>query len=401
MALRRRPRTWPAALLVAALGCGTSIPEPDTTRISDDSLPVPVQEILTPLLAEYPGIAYAIGRHGDVVHAGGLGWADVESREPVEAGTRFRLYSVIKPVTAASALVLAERGALALDRPVSTWLDGLHGPIASATPRMLIGHLAGIRDYRDGEWMEVSRKHCRSAADALEFFASDPLASPPGERYAYTTFGYVLLSAAIESATRRPLDAVLRETVLEPSGATGIEAEEASPAKAHATPYEAAHFGRVRPARAVDNSCRAGAGGYVGSAPDLVRFALGFAGGSFLGAEERDLALSSMRTSAGDTTGYGFGWGVERDAAGRRMAIHSGSGIGGRSAIVLLPDEGIAVAILGNLEGESLVDEARAIAEIVVEGERARARGARSPRVSAEGQGTPAKRPTKAAVIVG
>jgi CubicO group peptidase (beta-lactamase class C family) len=75
----------------------------------------------------------------------------------------------------------------------------------------------------------------------------------------------------------------------------------------------------------------------------------------------------SQRTAAGDSTGYGLGWGVGRTEQGRRVAAHSGGAIGGRAALYLLPDEGVVVALAVNLEGESLVDEAGRIAAFVAD----------------------------------
>lgn len=369
MTMRLLPAWHPLllALLLSGvpIGCAAQVPATEPVLSIGDSLPTEVEAVLVRLAGEFPGVGFAIGTDGGIRWAGGIGWSDVDSRRPVLGDTRFRIYSTIKPLTATAAFALAEEGRLDLDAPVAGLLPDLPAEPGSVTPRQLAGHLAGIRDYRDGEWMRVSRTRCDDIDDALEIFADDPLAHTPGERYAYTTFGYVLLSAAVAAAAERPFAEVLEAEVFGPAGAAGLAPEPPAPDSTIATPYEPARLGGVRVARDVDNSCRFGAGGFVGSATDLARFGLAFLDGRIVGSDAREEMLTSMRNAAGDSTGYGFGWGVGRSDQGRRVAAHSGSAIGGRAALYLLPDDGIVVALAANLEGESLVDEAARIAELV------------------------------------
>lgn len=342
-------------------------PQPPLSLSIGDSLPPEIRAVLEPLADSYPGVGFAIGRAGEMLWSGGLGWSDVASRRPVTAGTRFRVYSTMKPLTAAAAMSLSADGLLDLDAPVSRVLPDLPAALGSITPRQLAGHLAGIRDYRDGEWMKVSRTHCDDVDDGLAIFADDPLVHPPGESFGYTTFGYVLLSAVVAAADGRPFAEVLEDRVAEPAGSAGVAPEPPEPDSTMAMPYEPARLGRVKVARAIDNSCRFGAGGFVASAADLARFGLAFLEDRILDEDDRERMLTSMRSAAGDSTGYGFGWGVGRSDQGRRVAAHSGGAIGGRAAIYLLPDEGIVVALAANLEGESLLDEAARIAELAAD----------------------------------
>ncbi|HEV2824011.1 MAG TPA: serine hydrolase domain-containing protein, partial [Actinomycetota bacterium] len=58
-----------------------------------------------------PGWLVLVSRHGRVVHLATGGQRDLEAGLPVEAGTRFRIYSMTKPVTAVAAMQLYEEGA--------------------------------------------------------------------------------------------------------------------------------------------------------------------------------------------------------------------------------------------------------------------------------------------------
>lgn len=356
-------------LILGPLACaGRDIPSASPPRLSvGDSLPGEILAILEPLAGSYPGVGFAIGRRDEILWAGGLGWSDIDARRPAQADTRFRVYSVIKPLTATAVMSLAADGRLELEAPVSGLLPDLPAELGAVTPRQLAGHLAGIRDYEDGEWMRISRTHCEGVDQALAIFADDPLVHPAGEAYAYSTFGYVLLSAVVAAAVERPFAEVLEQRVLAPAGAHGVVPEPVATDPSIATPYEPARFGGVKPARTVDNSCRFGAGGFVASAADLARFGLALLEGALVDAGTRERMLSSMVTAAGDTTGYGIGWGVGRNDRDWRVASHSGGAIGGRAALYILPDHNVVVALAANIEGESLVDEAARIAEYVAE----------------------------------
>ena len=68
------------------------------------------------------------------MHLATCGQRDLEAGLPVELDTRFRIYSMTKPVTAVAAMQLYEEGAFALKDPV----------------RRFIPSFADLAVYRDG-----------------------------------------------------------------------------------------------------------------------------------------------------------------------------------------------------------------------------------------------------------
>ena len=71
-----------------------------------------------------------------------------------------------------------------------------------------------------------------------------------------------------------------------------------------------------------------------------------------------------MKTASGVSTEYGMGFGVTTDSLGQRRVVHSGSAIGGRAVIFMLPDDRVVVAIMSNVEGERLTAPAGMIARL-------------------------------------
>lgn len=363
-----------AVLIVAVSGFAIALrgtmSVPAATIRSDNAPRGPIADargIVRPLLDEYPGVAVAVvGADGKVLWSEGFGYADIASLQPVDAEALFRIYSVSKPITAAAAARLAEEGVLDLDAPASAYLPGLPAHLGRVTPRQLIGHLAGIRHYEDGEWLNVSRAACSTPLEALRPVWTDSLISAPGATHNYSTFGYVLLSAVIEAAAGEPFEDAVRRRVLDPLRMTRTMIERQDVTEGLSVFYEPAMFGRVREARLVENSCKWGGGAYVASALDLARFGHGLAGGAIVGSDARAMIFRAMTDSSGESTKYGFGWGVDTTADGRRYASHSGGAIGGRAAVYVLVDESLAVAIVGNIEGVALTRAAAKIAEVFV-----------------------------------
>ena len=71
---------------------------------------------------QLPGFLVTVARHGRLVHVGRSGMRDVENGLPVEEDTRWRIFSMTKPVTSVAAMMLYEEGAFELTDPIAKWL---------------------------------------------------------------------------------------------------------------------------------------------------------------------------------------------------------------------------------------------------------------------------------------
>ena len=69
-----------------------------------------------------PGALLLVARKGELVHKCVLGHASLTSRKRLEEDTIFRIYSMTKPVTSITLMMLAEEGRISLDDPVARWI---------------------------------------------------------------------------------------------------------------------------------------------------------------------------------------------------------------------------------------------------------------------------------------
>ena len=77
---------------------------------------------------EAAGLSVLVRKDGEDLCCASAGKADIASGRPVERDSIFRLYSQSKPITAAAAMILADRGILDLQTEVDRYLRGIPEP---------------------------------------------------------------------------------------------------------------------------------------------------------------------------------------------------------------------------------------------------------------------------------
>lgn len=179
----------------------------------------------------------AIGRNGEVVLSRGFGWSDESRTFPLAHDASLRIASLAKPLTAAAVHKLVRDGKLALDDKAIDYLKDLTPPgaatpddrLGSITVRHLLEHKGGWdRDGTRFDPMFASKKICRdlglkgpaTAHDTIRWMFGRPLDFAPGEKSAYSNFGYCVLGRVIEGASGQPYIDYLRDEIMLPVNAT-------------------------------------------------------------------------------------------------------------------------------------------------------------------------------------
>lgn len=315
------------------------------------------EAVLTSLVEQrLPGLSVAVGLDGHIVWAEGFGWADIEEQVRVTPDTRFRIGTASMALTSAGVGVLLEQGRLALDEPIRTYVPAYPEQPWPVTLRQLMGHLGGVRNDAGDEG--PLGESCARTLDGLKLFAEYPLLFEPGTRFRVSSFGWVLVSAAVEAAAGEPFLTFMRRQVFEPLGMDDTRADAATdPVPNRATSYFPRFAADPRYGlhltRTIDYSCYAGSNVFVSTASDLVRFGMATQGDALLRPATVELLQTSQRLASGDETGYGLGWDretVEVDGTPARWVGHSGTSMGGMvSSLLVFPDRGLVVAVLSNI----------------------------------------------------
>jgi CubicO group peptidase (beta-lactamase class C family) len=302
-------------------------------------------------VARPPGISIAVAVDGKIVWVEGFGSADIEQCVAVTPKTKFRIGSTSKPLTAAGAALLYDQGRIDFDAPIQRYVPSFPDKGYVITMRQLLGNLGGIRGYNAEEGNKLDRDVYRSVSDSLNRFKDDPLVAPPGTKWVYSTYGYVLASAAIEKASGQDFLSYMHDKVFLPLGMQDTVADESDkiiPDRARW--YTVVADGSYRNTLYEDLSYKWAGGGFLSTAEDLVRFGSALLKAGFLKQDTLTMIFSRQKTISAQNTKYGLGWFIH-DAGGHdteRQFEHSGGVAGSSSWLVIYPDRGVVIAWLQN-----------------------------------------------------
>jgi CubicO group peptidase (beta-lactamase class C family) len=192
---------------------------------------------------QLPGFLVTVARHGKLVHVGRHGSRNVEEGLPVEPDTRWRIFSMTKPVTSVAAMMLYEEGAFELNDPISKWLPefaetrvyvagSAMKPVTAPQVepirvRHLLTHMSGLTYgfhhahpvdamYRalGHEW---GTPPGADSAEVCRQWASVPLVFQPGTEWNYGVSTDVL-GHLVEIWSGRPLDEFFGQRIFAPLG---------------------------------------------------------------------------------------------------------------------------------------------------------------------------------------
>ena len=319
-----------------------------------------------------PGLSVAVGADGEIVWTEAYGWSDLESHTPASPTTRFRVGHASISLASAAVGVLLEEKRLDLDRDIRTYVPAFPEKQWTTSLRQLMGHTGGVRHYRgEGDYMPTI--HCERAAEALPLFADDPLRYQPDTTYSYSTFGWILVSAAVEAAAGTPFYDVMRARVFEPLGMRDTTSDSVKEGTSNLARF---YYPRLsgdpafgpEPATNVDYSCFSGAGGFVSTPSDLVRFALAIDNGKLLKPATIGIIRTRQELLSGDETDAGLGWNIEEIglAGDSALLVSSASRtlLGSSVSFLVFPERGLVVVAMSNISYAQLRGPALQIAGI-------------------------------------
>lgn len=303
---------------------------------------------------ELVGVAVGVIRDGKVAYTAGYGYADREREVPVTHDTLFRWASISKPVTAIVAMQLVEQGELDLAADIRQYVPEFPQKGAPITTEQLLAHLGGIVHYTNGPVIRTEREYdaphpYESVILALDTFAPSPLVNQPGERYSYSTHGYILASAVVERAGGQPFAQQVRERICQPLGLTTLQPDyQWVDIPNRARGYRRVR-GRVIPSTDTDVSWKLGGGGFISNVHDLARFAVALMNSELVDQATTQDMWTPRADTQGRSSGYGLGLSISEPNGQRRVA-HTGAQEKTRTRMVFYPEAGHGIVVMTNSE---------------------------------------------------
>jgi CubicO group peptidase (beta-lactamase class C family) len=338
-----------------------------------------------------PGLSVAVGVDADIVWAEGFGWANLENQVPVTPDTGFRVADASKALTSAAVGLLLERNKLQLDDEIQVHVPEFPKKQWPVTLRQLMAQVAGVTTDHGGEapLSNASNddgnpaRRCERTVDGLQLddFGERELLFEPGTKYSPSSYGWILVSAAVEAVANEPFFAFMRTQVFEALDMRDTTIDVATEAIPERATFYFPRFGLAgdtrygpKPARVGDHSCYAGAAAFLSTPSDLVRFGIGInsrlsqgfhlrqgyggqvggQGGKLLKPGTVQLLQTPQRLASGEETGYGLGWELETHPLAGQPARMAGHGskkefIGGTTCLMTFPERGLVVAVMTNM----------------------------------------------------
>ena len=301
--------------------------------------------------ASSPGASLSVYRGGHLVHSRGYGLADLERNVRICPNTVFHAASVSKQFTAFLFYTLESEGRVAVDDAVVDWIPELRCA-KGIRIRHLLDHTSGLRD----QWQLLGLQGVRPNGDVITqrdvlelLFRQEELGFAPGTQQAYCNSGYTVLAEIISRVADAPFPDLARERIFEPldMAHTGFQESPRPLRRGRALSYGRTSEGDFETIPIAFGTY--GATGLMTTTEDLIRWARNaweFRVGS---PEIYERMLERGRLSDGSEVNFTNGLHV-RKRLGYTSLGHPGADAGYRSAVVSVPEERIAVALLGNVD---------------------------------------------------
>jgi CubicO group peptidase (beta-lactamase class C family) len=326
-----------------------------------DELEAFLAGLLPALMESYhvPGAIFVMVKEGEIFFARGYGYADLETRRPVDPETTiFRVASVSKLFTATAAMQLVEQGKLDLHADVNRYLTKLQIESAYGEPvtlHHLLTHTAGFDDRFLRTGLTIG-----SPLPPLGQYLAErmpPRVMPPGKLISYSNHGLALVGHLVEVASGESFTDYVNRYVLEPLGMKRSRFFLSVPLSSDlASPYEYKDGDHV--GLGYDHDLMGPAAELNTTGTDIARFMIAhlqlgrFEGGRILAEATARRMHRQHFTHHPKLDGWCYGF-SEEEVNGVRTIGHGGSWRGFRTSLVLVPEAnvGFFVSVNSTLQG--------------------------------------------------
>jgi len=277
----------------------------------------------------------------------------VRTGAPVATDSLFQIGSITKVWTATVAMALVDEGLFDLDTPVVDLLPELRLATPDVTKSVTIRHLLTHTSGIDGDVFTDTGRGDDCLERYVDILGEAGQNHPVGATWSYCNSGYSLLGRVIEKVTGRTWDQAMRERLFTP---LGLDHTVTLPEEALLFGAATGHDerdGELVPVRAWGLPRSLGPAGLVTSTvADVLAFArMHLLGGEGVLSAESAAAMTAHQTDLPDRLVLGDSWGlgwIRFGWDGHRLYGHDGNTLGQAAFLRVLPEQGIAVALLTN-----------------------------------------------------
>ncbi|MFN0179899.1 MAG: serine hydrolase domain-containing protein [Gemmatimonadales bacterium] len=314
-----------------------------------------------------PGCALGVYRDGRVAYAKGYGMADLERNVAITPAMIFDLGSTSKQFAAASIILLANEGKLALTDDVRKYVPEVPDFGPRITIEHLVRHTSGLRDYNGLLFVHGFRgEDYTGDADALDIIARQKaLNFAPGAKWDYSNTGFFLLSIIVERVTGKNLAAFAKERIFGPLGMskTHFRNNHLAILPGRALAYSPADSGGFQ----IDLSDwdQLGDGAVYSSVEELIKWDENSYSPTVGGQALIDKLVEPGTLNDGKKHGYGRGLFLD-SYRGVERVHHGGAWAGYRAMLMRFPKQHTSIALTCNIGTANTSGLAEQVADVVL-----------------------------------
>lgn len=324
-----------------------------------------------------PGAVLLVAVDGNVVYERGMGIADMETKQKIDANTNFNIASISKQFTAVAILQLHQKGLLSIEDSVAKFFPEYKSDIWKRVKlRHLMSQCSGVPDLRprtDHDWMVHATDD-----QSLEYLVElDTLKFEPGSAYDYVNPTFVLLSKIVEKVSGEEFGQYMQNHVFGPAMMDNVRyfsPDEEIPMMAHGYQDDPDRQWHELDYGEETFFATRGDGGIYTSAHDFLKWENALR----TGKEIPDSLLKQAYTGQVEVTGskwcdyqnrentaYGFGWFVDTSIKDCPKVYHTGDNGGFQAYAAKYPTLRLNVIMLENRHDHSRWDIQQAIERII------------------------------------
>ncbi|QBR13758.1 serine hydrolase domain-containing protein [Sphingobacterium sp. CZ-2] len=354
-------KTFYLAMLIVA-SYFTASAQVSTATISNSNINQLYNRLDTVIQQEHiPGLLVAIVKKDSILYSGGLGYAHLKQRLPVENQTQFHFASVTKFFVAMGIQQLVANRKLKLNdriRDIAPEIPFDNHWEATDPVRVvhLLEHTAGFDDVQLNSMVDTRKKNALAGIDAIKAVSNSlTVRWRPGTMMSYSNPGYNVLGYIIEKVSGMPWDRYLKEQIFLPLNMQNSLFDlDGTHRPSFATGYDF-QKGEYRPMPFYRPSGNGAGSALVSNADDMAKFMLYLLNGSAdirlldnAGLKEMETIHSTLASQAGLQTGYALGNDLFPNNKKVCLRGHNGKGEGFVSWLFFNREAGIAYAIAAN-----------------------------------------------------
>ncbi|CAN5556699.1 hypothetical protein BH18ACI1_BH18ACI1_20820 [soil metagenome] len=307
--------------------------------------------------------AVLVARDGQPVFSKAYGMANYELDVPNKPQTVYRIGSITKQFTSMAIMMLQERGKLNVNDSICKHLSDCPETWKPIAVRNLLTHTSGIINYGELPEFRNPATLINNAETIITLLKNKPLEFAPGEKFAYSNSGYILLGMIVERTSGKDYDVFLQENIFVPLGMKNTgENGSIRIVKNRASGY-------FRQADTISNaalfSMRVAwsAGSMFSTTEDLLLWDKALYTEKLVSRKSLDEMFIPFRDFL-PGTGYAYGWMIGKQFD-RQVMSHSGHVAGFSSSIIRFPADHVTVIVLSNNINAPSVSIGNALAAIV------------------------------------